>query len=376
MVNSVHKTDFNRRINDRLQRIVNVLLLNASFIDNIGLLNGKMGIAIFFYHYSRYTGNKIYEDYAGELIDEIYEEINTNTPVDFANGLTGIGWGIEYLVDHNFLDADTDEVLSEIDNVIYRHRLDSQILLDNGNDLFGYGIYYLARLMGHENDEDNLNTLMKKHHLIFLTDECERLLIYKRYLEFNILSLSIGTINSLLWFLLRMYKLGLFPSKISKLLDCLPEYLVFSEIDNNQPSDYFILYSLLQKAIESISEKAIQKKYQIVADTLKTDFDTFNSENSLVNSFSIVNLYELVYVPYINSNTLKQGLFERALYVIDSEENWIQRLENIDKNNVGLTGLAGLGLFLIKMFTEKKVELFTTATGLSYTNSETTTNNG
>ena len=55
------------KIIDRLRRIANVLLLNASFIDNPGLLNGKMGIAIFFYHYSRYTKNKIYEDYAGEL---------------------------------------------------------------------------------------------------------------------------------------------------------------------------------------------------------------------------------------------------------------------------------------------------------------------
>lgn len=102
------------KVDNRLQRIANVLLLNASFIDNLGLLNGKMGIAIFFYQYARYTGSKIFEDYAGELIDEIYEEINTTTPVDFANGLTGIGWGIEYLVKNRFLEADTDEALAEI----------------------------------------------------------------------------------------------------------------------------------------------------------------------------------------------------------------------------------------------------------------------
>ncbi len=108
------------KIIDRLRRIANVLLLNASFIDNPGLLNGKMGIAIFFYHYSRYTKNKIYEDYAGELVDEIYEEINTSTPVNFENGLTGIGWGIEYLVKNKFVQADTDEALAEIDNTIYK----------------------------------------------------------------------------------------------------------------------------------------------------------------------------------------------------------------------------------------------------------------
>lgn len=35
-------------VEDRIHRIANILLLNASFIDNPGLLNGKTGIAIFF----------------------------------------------------------------------------------------------------------------------------------------------------------------------------------------------------------------------------------------------------------------------------------------------------------------------------------------
>jgi hypothetical protein len=36
----------------------------------------------------------LFRDYAGLLIDLIYEEINTNTTFDFAIGLTGIGWGL------------------------------------------------------------------------------------------------------------------------------------------------------------------------------------------------------------------------------------------------------------------------------------------
>jgi len=54
------------------QKIINVLLLNSSFIDNLGLMHGKTGIAIFFFNLARTTKNQIYEDYAGELIDEIY----------------------------------------------------------------------------------------------------------------------------------------------------------------------------------------------------------------------------------------------------------------------------------------------------------------
>lgn len=107
-----------QKVEDRLCRIANVLLLNGSFIDNLGLLKGKIGIAIFFYHYSIYTQNKTFEDYAGKLIDEICESISNNIPVDFENGLTGIGWGIEYLVKNRFFEADNNEVLAEVDNAI------------------------------------------------------------------------------------------------------------------------------------------------------------------------------------------------------------------------------------------------------------------
>jgi hypothetical protein len=214
MSGSNNDLSLKERIDYRFRRIANVLLLNASFIDNPGLLNGKTGIAIFFYNYFRYSGNKIYEDYAGELIDEIYEEINTGTPVNFENGLTGIGWGIEYLVKNKFVQADTDEALVEIDTSIYRNSLYRPFLLDTGNDLFGYGLYYIARLREHGNDDDNLNTLFKKQHLIYLTDDCERILIQKKYLDFNIQSLSIDTINSFSWFLLEMHRWGIFPFKV------------------------------------------------------------------------------------------------------------------------------------------------------------------
>jgi hypothetical protein len=45
------------------RRLIDMLLLHSSFIDNLGLLNGKTGIAVFFYHLARQTGNSVYEDY-------------------------------------------------------------------------------------------------------------------------------------------------------------------------------------------------------------------------------------------------------------------------------------------------------------------------
>ena len=45
-----------------LNRIIHYLILNASFIRDLGLLDGKMGICIFFYLYARQTGSKLYEN--------------------------------------------------------------------------------------------------------------------------------------------------------------------------------------------------------------------------------------------------------------------------------------------------------------------------
>ena len=335
------------KIDSRLQRIANVLLLNASFIDNPGLLNGKMGIAIFFYHYSRYTKNKTYEDYAGELIDEIYEEINTGTPVDFANGLTGIGWGIEYLVRNKYVQTDTDESLTDIDNAIYKHQINNPILINSGDDLFGYGFYHIGRLLGHKIDDENLNTLIKKHHLIFLIDECERLLIHKRYLDFNILSLSAGTINSFLWFLLEMYQLGLFPFKVRKLLLSLPDYLIFRIKENEMSGDSLVLHYLAHSAFESISDKEIRSLYQPLANKNKPDLSAIGDDSSFVDNLVSVNMKKLIYQPYLKPYDLSSGLFERSFSFIDNEENWSSRLDQINKSNLGLTGFAGLGLYIL-----------------------------
>ena len=157
------------------QRIINTLLLNASFIDNLGLMHGKMGIAIFFFHLARETNNAIYEDYAGELIDEIYDEISGNTPIDFENGLAGIGWGIEYLVQNGFIEADTDEVLEEFDNQILKqfiYNAPTELNLLDG--LMGIGAYLLKRIQNPQANDDSIQTLTNKQTLIHLIDELDR----------------------------------------------------------------------------------------------------------------------------------------------------------------------------------------------------------
>jgi hypothetical protein len=100
------------------ERIAKQLTLFASFISTTGLYHGKMGIALCLFHYARFTGKKLYEDFAGELLDEIYEELPQSMPVDFENGLCGIGWSIEYLLQNHFVEGDSNVILASIDQKI------------------------------------------------------------------------------------------------------------------------------------------------------------------------------------------------------------------------------------------------------------------
>lgn len=98
--------------------MVNHLAIHGSFIDDLGLFHGKMGIALFFYHYARYANEPVYELLAENLVEEIYESIHENMPITMEKGLCGIAWGVCNLLDNSFLDGDADEVLSDIDHKI------------------------------------------------------------------------------------------------------------------------------------------------------------------------------------------------------------------------------------------------------------------
>jgi lantibiotic modifying enzyme len=142
-----------------LQRIVNHQVLHASFDSNLGLFNGKMGCVIFFFHYARYTGNNCHENFAGELLNEIYEDIHADMSVRFSSGLTGIAWGIAYLIYAGFVEGNPDEILIDIDHKIMEK--DLRRISDNSLEtgLEGIAYYALCRLYSKENKPFDTNWL-------------------------------------------------------------------------------------------------------------------------------------------------------------------------------------------------------------------------
>lgn len=130
---------------ETLQRLARYLMLRTSHQNNLGLLNGKIGVVIFFYHYSDYVNMNIYKKFAEELIDEVYDEMSENYSCDFVNGLSGIAWGVEYLIRNNFVKADPNEIFIDLDKQILLKdvRRIEDVTLETG--LKGLAYYVISR---------------------------------------------------------------------------------------------------------------------------------------------------------------------------------------------------------------------------------------
>ena len=140
------ETDLNEhQVNSYLQRISNYLMMNGGFLQNPGLFSGEMGLALFFARYAVFRQNELYSEYSFDLIEKIQNSIHQATPIDFKNGLTGIGSAIEYLVQRKFIKTDTDDILEELDNNIFSFFKMPHLSLD---ELLGIGFYALWRMSG------------------------------------------------------------------------------------------------------------------------------------------------------------------------------------------------------------------------------------
>ena len=110
--------DNNKMKKDILQ-ITDMLLLNGTLTECPGLVNGKIGVAIFFFHYAKYTNNSLFADYAMEVIGEMMSQIHVNSPADYEKGIAGIGVGIDYLIRNSFLNVE-DDICEDFDERMVR----------------------------------------------------------------------------------------------------------------------------------------------------------------------------------------------------------------------------------------------------------------
>lgn len=177
-------------------------MLHSTSISDIGLLHGKVGIAIYFHHLARQSGKSVFSEFADKLINEVTNSISTETPFDFESGITGIGWAIEYLIQNGFIDADADDMLEEFDTKVY------QVLIHEQKDIattLAIGHYLVSRLRYRVKNEETIAVLDLKYQTILYIDELERQ-IYKS-----------KPTAEVAYLLTELHKLNIFNYKVGKL---------------------------------------------------------------------------------------------------------------------------------------------------------------
>lgn len=105
--------------NDNIESLITHILLHIyEYEDNPGLLTGQMGILLTLAQYSRHFNKPGIELVADFILDNISEHVKRLNDISFSNGLSGICWGIEYLVQFKFMSGPTDTLCKDVDNKI------------------------------------------------------------------------------------------------------------------------------------------------------------------------------------------------------------------------------------------------------------------
>lgn len=158
--------------NNILKYIADHLIINSLGVHDLGLYTGKMGITIFFYHYSRFKNIDIYNDFADSLLEEIIQDLDTSISINFKDGLSGIGWGIQYLIENQFVKSEDDEILSDFDDRILEYDFnkifDKELSLDDKGILY----YILSRVFATKCGANSTNRIVEKLDLDILKKNC------------------------------------------------------------------------------------------------------------------------------------------------------------------------------------------------------------
>lgn len=173
--------------------------------------------------------------------------------------MAGIGTGIEYLAQEDFIDGHTNKVLSNFDKLMHHIVSFSPSLIDLRIGIIGYGKYFLARLNSPSNkDKTNLNTESIKTQLSNIINLLS--LDYTPYqnlysiIDFlpDIINLSINKEKATIFFNYSVDLLetmvyedtffGKYPGKFNPLIVAILLFRSSEKIDNNYLADRALFF--------------------------------------------------------------------------------------------------------------------------------------
>ncbi|WPU95220.1 lanthionine synthetase LanC family protein [Mucilaginibacter sabulilitoris] len=171
-----------KRIEDWLERY------EDNFTNNYGLHYGKTGLMMVYFKLFEISKNHAYQAKARLFIDDLSEHIESVKDTSFEHGLAGIGWAIEWMAQNKFIDADTNEVLEDMDDELYKSIVYAEPSKESGlSNYIGKGLYFYRRLKSKNMNSKRYRTICNQECLNLMTDKvCETLNAHNKNLHADV----------------------------------------------------------------------------------------------------------------------------------------------------------------------------------------------
>lgn len=363
-----------KQVLEKLKEINGYLLENAKAENGLGMLHGKLGLSIYFYYLAKQTKDEEFLSVADNLVGEIFEKLGqAKLPADFENGLAGIAYGISYLVNSDFVEADLDDTLGELDDRIFKFLEDQKDKLPANvrNGIIGYLFYCLDRLESSLKSGHHSNTYIFQRLAAGLLNQLGQLVEEEKLQDrepqlFNFfwdLPLTLIVLS-------KSKRLIVNPKKVERILDFLLPSLIslFPSLHSNR------LYLLL--GIESVLKEIDNPNLKKHALFLKTNIDVktiFNTECKNLNICVLDGVSGLRLISKMIAEITGDDSFipsdKLIFHKINKSECWGEEVfYSLFKKSIGLvSGLPGIGWTLLESLSdvadlevEKKSEIVKT----------------
>lgn len=239
----------------------------------IGLVTGKMGICIYYYHLSRLEESEEYRQVADGLLDDVISQLSETTDVTVESGLAGIAIGLNHLVEENFVKGNINEILEEVDNVVFK-KLAFLIYRDVIKripkvDLI-HLLYYLY--IRYEKQTSFDNKFVFQELIIKTIEMFKEDLSVDFFSEYFSFSLRDFHLPSFLYIVSKIYDLNIYNERVNKILE---EYII--QILSLYPVSHANRLCLLCGLINIKSclpgyKKEIESHIQLLKDSIDVDF--------------------------------------------------------------------------------------------------------
>lgn len=200
-------------------------LIDLTKCENVlstGLFYGHMGICLSLYLMNKTFKSEEIENLADKHLDKVITDIARMKDVSFDCGLAGIGWAINCLHTNCCIKGKIDEILFEIDALLYRNLCKQNRIFqcDLVNGLTGTLVYFVYRLKYKGNNISDIQRSIIQTALQIIIDKLENNVPPK------FTNLSKDLYSSVLWdfpilffYLGESMRLGIYKDKIMAMLN-------------------------------------------------------------------------------------------------------------------------------------------------------------